>query len=44
MENLPGSLLMAAITLPLSFYIARSCLRCLVRSLVRTKDSSRHVL
>lgn len=40
MENLLGCLLMAAITLPLSFYIARGCLRCLVRIM----GSSRHVL
>jgi len=40
MENVLGCVLMAAITLPLSFYIARGCLR----GLIRIMSSNRHVL
>ena len=40
MENAVGCVAMAAITLPLSFYIARGCLRVLLRVM----GSGRHVL
>lgn len=40
MENLLGCVLMAAVTLPLSFWIARSCLR----GVIRIMSSNRHVL
>ncbi len=40
MDNVVGCVLMAAITLPLSFYIARGCLR----GLIRLMSSDRRVL
>jgi hypothetical protein len=40
MENILGCVLMAAITLPVSFYVARGCLR----GLLRIMGSNRHVL
>lgn len=40
MENVLGCVLMAAVTLPVSFFIARSCLK----GLVRIMSSNRHVL
>jgi len=33
MENLVGCIVMAAITLPLSFFVARGCLRGIIRAL-----------
>jgi len=33
MENLAACLVMAAITLPLSFFVARGCLRGIIRAL-----------
>ena len=40
MENVLSCILMAAITLPVSFYVARGCLR----GLLRIMSSNRHVL
>jgi hypothetical protein len=42
MENVLGCVLMAAITFPVSFLVARSCLRGVVR--VVTGPEKRHVL
>lgn len=33
MENVVGCIVMAAITLPLSFFVARGCLRGIIRAL-----------
>ena len=38
MENLLAAVAMAAITLPVSFWIARSCLRGLVRVMSSKRD------
>ena len=40
MDNLLGCLLMAGVTLPLSFFIARACLR----GIIRIMSSNRRVL
>ena len=42
--NLIGSILMAAITFPLSFFLARGCLRGLLRALARPGSPNRGVL
>ena len=42
MENVFGCVLMAAITFPLSFLMARACLRGVIR--VVTGEAGRHVL
>jgi hypothetical protein len=42
MENVLGCVLMAAITLPISFFVARSCLRGLIR--IVTGGENRDVL
>jgi hypothetical protein len=38
MDGLAGSLLMAAITIPCSYFVARGCLRGLVRVLNRREN------
>jgi hypothetical protein len=40
MDGLGGSLLMAAITIPASYFVARGCLRGLVRVLNRRENRS----
>ena len=40
MENVLGCILMAAISLPVSFFAARGCLRGVVRLLVETNKRS----
>jgi hypothetical protein len=40
MDGLAGSLLMAAITIPASYFVARGCLRGLVRVLNRRENRS----
>ena len=42
MDNVLGCILMAAITLPVSFFVARGCLRAIVR--VVTGEARRDVL
>jgi hypothetical protein len=42
MENALGCILMAAITLPVSFFVARSCLRGVIR--IVTGSENRDVL
>jgi hypothetical protein len=42
MENLLGCVLMAAVTFPISFFVARSCLRGVIR--IVTGGSNRDVL
>ena len=42
MENFLGCVLMAAITLPVSFFVARSCLRGVIR--IVTGSENRDVL
>jgi len=42
MESVLGCVLMAAITLPVSFFVARSCLRGVIR--VVTRGESRDML
>ena len=39
MENVLGCVLMAAITLPISFYISRGCLRGLIRIMSMRRES-----
>jgi hypothetical protein len=39
MDNVLGCVLMAAITLPISFYIARGCLRGLIRIMSMRRES-----
>jgi hypothetical protein len=40
MDSLAGSLLMAALTIPASYFLARGCLRGLVRILNRRENRS----
>jgi hypothetical protein len=42
MANILGYVLMAAITFPISFFVARSCLRGVIR--IVTGDTNRNVL
>jgi len=42
MDNLVGCVLMAAITFPVSFLVARTCLRGVVRAV--TRGDQRHML
>jgi hypothetical protein len=47
MTNILGYVLMAAITFPISFFVARSCLRGVIRIVTGdnvTGDNDRHVL
>jgi hypothetical protein len=38
MENVVGCIVMAAITLPLSFFVARGCLRGIIRALSGSRN------